>query len=280
MTANAPEGNGPHQLKEPRCVYVDANETVYICDTENHRIQRWEKGQSTGTTVAGGSAGSSLNQLNKPLGLTFDKNGLMYVADTENNRVLRYTLNSTLGSIVAGQGGSGSNDDQLKLPTSVVVDSNLNLYIADRDNNRIMCYPSGANRGFPVLRGSVNLPYGLALRSDPPNQFFVTTLGTKRLELWTTNGTTLTALLGQSATDFSEPRTVITDPYGNAFVADMTHRRIQMFSNDSWLSVTVVGDSLGSTPNLIETSGIAFDSNLNFYMTSKTPPGVYKFWRL
>jgi len=33
------------QLRNPRGIYVDSNFTVYIADTANHRVLRWDDGK-------------------------------------------------------------------------------------------------------------------------------------------------------------------------------------------------------------------------------------------
>ena len=283
VAGDGSEGSGASQLKEPRCVYVDTNETVYICDSANHRIQKWHKAASSGSTVAGisGSDGTAANRLKYPMGLTFDKNGLMYVADTENHRIQRYSLTSTLGITIAGVvGSSGSGNNQLSKPTSVIVDHNLNVYIADRDNNRVRQYAPNATIGTSVFSGTVNTPYGIAFRDNNPYQFFISSFGNKIVQLSTSGASSFTSNIGTSVTHYEEPLTIITDPYGNAYVADFKYQRVQMFCNSSWTNRRVLGSSMSSTPSLVETPSIAFDANLNLYMTSKTPPGIYKYSRL
>lgn len=94
-------GNGAglsyNQLNNPKAIYVDSFGTVYVADTDNHRIMKWKKNAENGTLVAGisGSAGTSAAQLSFPSGIYFDKNGEMYVSEYGNNRVQRFTIDST-----------------------------------------------------------------------------------------------------------------------------------------------------------------------------------------
>ena len=57
--------------------FIDINQTWYIADTENHRVQKWSSGATNGTTVAGisNSAGSNTTQLNRPRAVVVDNNG-------------------------------------------------------------------------------------------------------------------------------------------------------------------------------------------------------------
>ena len=69
-------GSNSNQLNNPSGVVLDANTTVlYISNAGSHNVKRWIIGSSTGTIVAGDSAGSSGSTsllLNAPLDLALD----------------------------------------------------------------------------------------------------------------------------------------------------------------------------------------------------------------
>jgi hypothetical protein len=46
-------GSGAAYLKNPNDVLIDINNNIYVCDKENHRVQFWMNGASTGSSVAG-----------------------------------------------------------------------------------------------------------------------------------------------------------------------------------------------------------------------------------
>lgn len=96
-------GNGANQLSSPQSVYVSKKTgAIYIADTDNYRIQRWDVGATQGVTVAGDSEVPDItgmtpyngpNQLYKPIGVALDPNETyLYVADQTNNRVQRFIL--------------------------------------------------------------------------------------------------------------------------------------------------------------------------------------------
>ncbi|CAF1136835.1 unnamed protein product [Adineta ricciae] len=108
MTAGAPYvgitvagGNGAgtasNQLNQPSGVWVSPTTgAIYISDTGNNRIQRWNFNATDGTTVAGdpnGGSGSTAARLNSPTGLTINSNETyLYVSDTGNKRIQRFAL--------------------------------------------------------------------------------------------------------------------------------------------------------------------------------------------
>lgn len=94
-------------LHQPQWITVDAEKTLYIADTFNHRIQQWKANDTKGTTVAGqsnGSEGYGLDSLCYPSAVLVDSIGNLYVNDPGNNRVLLFKNSSRNGTIIAGNG--------------------------------------------------------------------------------------------------------------------------------------------------------------------------------
>lgn len=70
-------GAGSNQFSTPFGSFIDKNQTVYVADRDNQRIQKWTVGGTSGVTVAGvtGVANSSLTHLYNPLAVRVDNNG-------------------------------------------------------------------------------------------------------------------------------------------------------------------------------------------------------------
>ncbi len=89
------QGSGSNQLNQPIDVWVSTKTgAIYIADQNSNRIQRWNKGATTGVTLAGspsGVAGSDSTHLNNPAGLVINTNETqMYVNDSNNARIQRF----------------------------------------------------------------------------------------------------------------------------------------------------------------------------------------------
>ncbi|CAF3718529.1 unnamed protein product, partial [Rotaria socialis] len=121
------KGNGLSQLNDPRYLFVDRQQTVYVADYNNNRVMKWNKSAKEGIVVAGGEGqGSALTKLSYPYGIFVDTLGTLYVADSNNHRVMRWTQgDKTQGTVIVGGNGVGA------------FDRHGNLYVADEDNNRV-----------------------------------------------------------------------------------------------------------------------------------------------
>ena len=98
-------GTSLNKLDRPFGFALDASNTLYIADQQNHRIQKWLRGASSGSTIAGqasGTSGTSLSDLYQPSAVILDTNGDMYISDTSNNRVQYWPTIATSGTTVAG----------------------------------------------------------------------------------------------------------------------------------------------------------------------------------
>jgi len=139
-------------LRNPRGLFITANLTIYIADTSNHRIQRWDLGRITkeinyfcfyqliivslqgaasGVTVAGesGVSGSYAYQLSNPEALLFDQYGNMYILDVGNDRIQRWRPGATYGVTIVSA--------TMSSPRGLAMDSSGNLVTADYGYHRV-----------------------------------------------------------------------------------------------------------------------------------------------
>ena len=132
------QGAALDQLNVPRQIFVDADCSVFVSDSWNHRVMKWMKGASEGMVVAGGQrAGNSRTQLSSPSGIFVDQMGSVYVADQGNDRVMRWAKGAREGEVILGGSGEGTRSNQFNVPESISLDNHGNLYVVDRDNHRI-----------------------------------------------------------------------------------------------------------------------------------------------
>ena len=103
-------GSTDADLRAPNGLYFDQSQnSLYVADTGNNRIEKWNKDASSGIEVAGSNTsapGEDVKFLTQPNGVWVDqKTKVVYVADTLNNRIIRWLPNASVGEIIAGGKG-------------------------------------------------------------------------------------------------------------------------------------------------------------------------------
>ncbi|MFF1560817.1 RICIN domain-containing protein [Streptomyces sp. NPDC058279] len=138
------------QLNRPQALAVDNLGTLYIADSNNHRIRKVTADGTISTVAGTGTAGfggddgpATSAQLNNPLGVMVDGTGTVYIADSNNHRIRKIRADGTI-TTVTGTGTAGFNGDdgpatsaQLNNPVGLAVDHAGALHIADHVNHRI-----------------------------------------------------------------------------------------------------------------------------------------------
>jgi sugar lactone lactonase YvrE len=169
-TSSANRGGGPaaNTLARPSGLAVDGAGNVWVPDTSNNRILRYNTpisngmnaglvlGQTTFTAWTANRGGAvAANTLDQPAGLALDDGGALWVADGSNHRVLRFApafSNGMNATRVLGQPDFTHNTTDLvdakgfHNPWFVVVDhAHDRAFVSDAGNNRVLWWNSAAN---------------------------------------------------------------------------------------------------------------------------------------
>ncbi len=152
-------------LRQPGGIVLDADDNLYIADTDNGRIRRVDAKSGIITTYAGGATPASGNgdggqataaELDQPWGLTIDR-GFLYITEQAYNahNVRRVNMATGIIDTIAGttdgsRGGFGGDNGpakaaQLDTPFGIVADASGNLYIADTGNSRVRRIDTNGN---------------------------------------------------------------------------------------------------------------------------------------
>jgi sugar lactone lactonase YvrE len=83
-------GSGNNQFSTDGAwdIALDSTGRIYVADTGNNRIVRFDDMSGTNWTTFG-TAGTGVNQLSVPSGVTVDSTGHIYIADSGNARIVR-----------------------------------------------------------------------------------------------------------------------------------------------------------------------------------------------
>ncbi|CAF4188679.1 unnamed protein product, partial [Adineta steineri] len=203
---------------KPYGMFVDTNNSIYVADQADGKIQVWFNGSTTltGTLSAGLSVPYSLfvtdnSDIYVDNGYTnsrvdkwgwnstssvpamyvcaqcyrlfVDINNMLYCLMNANPQVVSKSLDTRLNvwSIVAGTGTVGSTSVTFNDPWGIFVDINLNLYVADTKNNRIQKFASGQLNGITIATGAIPLYRPTSIIFDTDGYIFITDCWNHRL---------------------------------------------------------------------------------------------------
>ncbi|MCL4395235.1 MAG: TIGR03663 family protein [Chloroflexi bacterium] len=218
-------------------IAVDSSGDVYVADTWNHRIEKFDSNGkfitmwgSNGDTQ-GVAAGNPL-LFYGPRSIAVDKQGDLYVTDTGNKRVVEFTPD---GQPLGQYGGVGSGNGQFQEPVGIAIGPDGSIYVADTWNQRIQKFDSNFNyvSQWPVeawdTQTVVNKPY---LAVDANGNVFASDPEGARIMKFSSDGTLLSVFgsLGTSLSSFNLPTGLAFDAQGNLYVADSGNQRILEFS--------------------------------------------------
>ena len=123
------------QFSFPTYVTVDAAGNVYVTDTLNARVQKFDPDGKFLTTF--GQLGSNWGEFDKPKGVAVDSFGNVYVADSGWSNVQIF---NPKGQVLLFFGGRGPVPGMMKNPLAVAIDRNNRIYVGDYLNHRIGVY--------------------------------------------------------------------------------------------------------------------------------------------
>lgn len=201
------------QFDVPWGVTTDQDGNLYVSDTSNARIQKFQPNGSPITQW--GRDGSYDGAFFYPRGIAVDFVGNIFVADEGNNRVQKF---DPRGNFLMKWGKEGSGPGQFKSPWGIACDALGNVYVVDSGNHRIQKFDSSGtflcswgNRG--KTEGQLNFPYGIAI--DREGYVFVVDSGNNRVLKYAPTEEELNRgkeTAPRVATDLGAPRSLVVKP--------------------------------------------------------------------
>ena len=252
-------GSGDGQFKSPRGIIINPfTEEVFVADTENHRVQVFDK---DGTFIAKfGTNGSGNGQFTLTSDIAFSPSGDIYVTDKSNDRIQRFNSSFVFQS---KWGTAGTGDAQFNDTWGVAVMSDGKIVVVDGNNHRVQIFTSaeifdsefGSNGSGD---GQFGNPRGVAVDSN--DNIYVCDSTNDRISVHDSSGTFIYAFgatgIGDGQLDSPQYIDFLNDEF--AYVTDTGNDRISRWVRKAVFSLSI---------DLVQGAGRAiagFDSNDRF----------------
>jgi len=275
------QGTGDGQFQDPRDVAVDKEGNVYVVDSGNHRIQKFD---AHGHFLAQwGGQGNGPGQFREPWGIAVADDGSVYVADTWNHRIQKF---DSEGRFLLQWGTYGATEGTLGAagvfwgPRDVAIDAEGNVYVTDTGNKRVQKFDPkgkflGQWGGGGVLDGQMDEPVGIAI--DEKGNIYIADTWNQRVQKFDKDFNFLTkwpirGWYGQS---------VVNKPYlaakgGRVYVTDPEGYRVLVFDQEGKFLATF-GEYGYDASSFALPIGIALDAEGNIYVVDSANHRVMKF---
>jgi len=226
--ANVLEQDAPGgTFNEPWDVAVAEDGTIFVADTFNHRIQKFDKNGRFIKMWGVFAQGQDPESFWGPRGIAIDDIGNVLVTDTGNKRIV--VFDSELNYLTQF-GGGGFEAGQFDEPVGIAVSRNNEVVVADTWNRRIQIFSvddSGLNYS-PITSFDIEGWYGQGMDNKPyvtlddTGNIYVSDPEGGRILQFSQNGTYLGGYqdLNTSSDLISYPYGLAVDEAGNLWFSD------------------------------------------------------------
>jgi DNA-binding beta-propeller fold protein YncE len=270
-------GKEPGQFRRPQTVTTDAAGYVYVADTFNGRIQKFD---TQGRLVALWDAGGG-----RPEGVAAGPGGVVYVSS--DDAVYKYT---DRGSFIL-RWGTRCEEQPLPIPCppgqfmharGLAVDAQGMVYVADMGNRRVQKFDADGN--FLTMWGS----YGSAdgqfrgptdVAVDGAGNVFVGDAGNNRIQKFDSQGAFILKWGSYGSGDGQFRDGVIglaCDPSGNVYASGDVLCRIQKFDGTGTFSCKW-GTQGSADGQFLEPTDVAVSANREVYVCDTDNHRIQKF---
>ncbi|MBN1354287.1 MAG: hypothetical protein JW994_06435, partial [Candidatus Omnitrophica bacterium] len=281
-------GRGNRQFDKPLGLALDRKTGyLYVADTNNHRIQKFDSNGLYIGTIGTGRPGSAHNQLCYPRGIDTDDESNLYVADTNNHRIQIFDKHGKhIGTI--GTGIAGSSNNQLNYPKGVCVRGDI-IYVSDTNNHRIQKFNknrifigtigSGIRSDNPESGYGFNQPDSVSFNNE--GHLYVVDTGNHCLKVFTEGDQYLNTIgktVKGSISQFNYPRGFAADSKGNRYVVDSDNNRILIFSkNDDYIGMLGTGEEGTGNYQFNRPRAVYIDNEDNIYVCDMGNHRIQKY---
>lgn len=105
--------------------------SVYVCDKNNHRIQRFDKDLNFISSLKTRDSNNPDEQFGYPLSVAASNQGDLYILDSENNRVIKFDM---FGKFMQNFGGYDAGEYILNDPEKLAITASNKIFVLNKEN--------------------------------------------------------------------------------------------------------------------------------------------------
>ena len=218
----------------PFDVAFDDNNELYVTDSHNHRVQKFDTCGNYLLEFGGKGAGKS--QLNHPTRITTHQDKV-YVADRQNNRISVFKNDGRFYAVIGQQ--------QLSRYFDIAVNINSEILAADWGRHCIYIFTLD---GFYANKMSIHkgigglaLQFPCSITTDPNGFILIADTSTYNhcVSIFDMIGNCICCFGSKGSNDnqFKSPRGIAIAPNGNIHISDTGNNRVLIFPSYSYASV-------------------------------------------
>jgi predicted membrane-bound mannosyltransferase/DNA-binding beta-propeller fold protein YncE len=234
-------GAGAGQFQSPQGIAVAEDGSIFVADSYNHRIQKFDRTGQFITSIGGPAASNQPGLFNEPWSVAVAPDGTLYIADTWNHRVQHFTADGAYMNgwgVEGNTGGAATGDPGVFFgPRGIAVDQDGRVLVSDTGNKRVQIFDGeGAFisqfGGSGLLPGQLDEPVGIA--TDAEGNIAVADTWNGRVQTFNRDGVSIASweIDGWLDKDKVGKPYVAMDRQGRVYVADQAGLRILVFSRD------------------------------------------------
>jgi DNA-binding beta-propeller fold protein YncE len=274
-------GSALNQLQIALDIFVDRHDAIYIADSFNHRIIKWDEGASEGRVVAGGTgSGNQSHQFHYVTAMFMDSQENIYVADNHNHRIQKWAKNSTHGETIIGKFGRGKGLNQIDNCWGLYVDREFNVYVSEHSNHRVTKWSPNVETGQIVAQ--LQKPIGIHV-DETNDDIYVASYSDDSIQQFNKNGKFIRKI-GHGVLDSPYDFAIMpgSDPTNRAvIIADSENHRILKMHMNNPNKIQIIAGVTGEPDNepnrFNEPRGVRFDSKGNLLVLDSNNSRVQKF---
>ena len=259
-------GTGKLYFNDPVDLAVDKDDSIYILDAGNYRIQIVsDKGRFEGEW---GAKGEQDGYFDEPVALAVNPDSnFLVVVDRGTYRIHKFELD---GSYLLSFGEEGTRKGRLKSPVDVTVDTLDYIYVLDRDRDVVLKFHrSGTfvqewgDKG--KLEERLQDPVSIAYSDELTGYVYVLDAGKMALFKYQRDGELkeMINLVPDILEEGMKPLKVEVNEENEVFVLDGLHGKLIKLNTREITVFQLTGDDLA----IEEPAGLTIDENNNVYVS-------------